>query len=114
MFKMRDDTERIVAVLHDVVEDSEWTLDDLRDEGFPDETLVAVDHLTRREQESYEDFIERASANSLARTVKIADLQDNMDVSRISQITDKDVKRIKRYQRALARLSESGAGGRGD
>jgi (p)ppGpp synthase/HD superfamily hydrolase len=101
MFKMHTDLERMVAVLHDVVEDSEWTLDHLRDEGFPDRVLAAVDCLTHRSNESYEDFIERVQVNILARTVKIADLQDNLDASRIPELTDKDIERIRKYQKAL-------------
>ena len=104
MLKMRTDLERIVAVLHDVIEDSEWTLDLLRDEGFPDEVIAAIDHLTRRSNESYEDFIERVRANVLARTVKVADLQDNLDISRIPELTDKDIERIRKYHRALSVL----------
>jgi (p)ppGpp synthase/HD superfamily hydrolase len=104
MFKMHTDLERIVAVLHDVVEDSEWTLDHLRDEGFPDQVLAAVDCLTRRSNEPYEDFIERVQVNALARTVKIADLQDNLDASRLPELTDKDIERIRKYQKALTVL----------
>ena len=104
MFTMHTDLERIVAVLHDVVEDSEWTLDHLRDEGFPDQVLAAVDCLTRKSDEPYEDFIERVQINTLARTVKIADLEDNLDASRIPELTDKDIERIRKYQKALAVL----------
>jgi (p)ppGpp synthase/HD superfamily hydrolase len=107
MFKMRSDPERIAAVLHDVVEDSDWTIERLRDEGFSDEVLVAVDHLTRRTNEPYENFIERVDANSLARTVKIADLLHNLDASRIPKLTDKDIARIRKYQKALAVLTDS-------
>jgi (p)ppGpp synthase/HD superfamily hydrolase len=104
MFKLHGETERIVAVLHDVVEDSDWTLDRLRDEGFGDEVLVAIDHLTRRKKEPYEDFIERANTNALARTVKIADLRDNLDESRLSELADEDTTRMSRYRRALIGL----------
>jgi len=105
MFKMRtDDFERMVAVLHDVVEDSEWTLDHLRNEGFPDHVLAAVDCLTRKSDEPYEDFIERVQINTLARTVKIADLEDNLDASRLPELTDKDIERIRKYQKALTVL----------
>ena len=104
MFRMHTDTERMVAVLHDVLEDSNWTLDRLRAEGFPDEIVIAVDHLTRRRDEPYEKFIERVNVNALARTVKIADLRDNMNVSRIPVLTDRDIARIRKYQKALAVL----------
>ena len=104
MFKMHTDLERIVAVLHDVVEDSEWTLDHLRDEGFPNQVLAAVGCLTRRGNEPYENSIERVQVNIFARTMKIADLQDNLDVSRIPELTDKGVERIRKYQKALTVL----------
>ncbi len=100
------ETEAMVAVLHDVVEDSPWTLDDLRREGFPDEVLVAIDHLTRRAGESYEAFIDRARACPLAARVKRLDLEDNLDGSRIAEPTAADHARAERYRRALARLTE--------
>ena len=104
MFKMHTNLERMVAVLHDVIEDTEWTLDHLRDEGFSDHVLAAVDCLTRKSDESYEDFVKRVQVNTLARTVKIADLEDNLDTSRIPELTDKDVERIRKYQKALTVL----------
>ncbi len=107
MSKMRTDPERIVAVLHDVVEDSDWTLEQLRAEGFSDEILAAIDCVTHRADEPYENFIERAKLNPLSRTVKIADLLHNMDASRILALTDKDIARIRKYQKALAVLVNS-------
>jgi hypothetical protein len=97
----------MVAVLHDVVEDSDWTLERLRAEGFPPDVLLALDHLTRRTGEGYEDFIERVSRNALAQTVKIADLRDNLDASRIPRLTEKDIARMEKYQRALAVLTQA-------
>ncbi|MCS3742104.1 MULTISPECIES: HD domain-containing protein [unclassified Rhizobium] len=71
--------ERVVAYLHDVVEKGpEWTLDRLRDEDFTPAVIEAVDALTRRSEESDEEFVTRALANELARPVKIADLKDNL------------------------------------
>jgi (p)ppGpp synthase/HD superfamily hydrolase len=107
MFQMQTPFERMVAVLHDVVEDSDWTLERLRAEGFPAEVLLALDHLTRRAGEEYQDFIRRASANALARTAKIADLRDNLDASRIPRLTEKDIARMAKYQRALAVLTQA-------
>ncbi|MBV9109275.1 MAG: bifunctional (p)ppGpp synthetase/guanosine-3',5'-bis(diphosphate) 3'-pyrophosphohydrolase, partial [Gemmatimonadetes bacterium] len=66
MTRVQTDAERMAAVLHDVVEDTAWTLDDLRARGFPDEVLRAVDALTRREGETYEAFVERAAADPVA------------------------------------------------
>ena len=104
MLRMRQDEERIVAVLHDVVEDSDWTLDDLRREGFSEVVVEAVDALTRREDETYEAFVERAGRYPLARQVKLADLEDNMDVTRLRSITEKDQARLDRYHRARQHL----------
>ncbi len=106
MFRMQTEAERMAAVLHDVVEDTPWTLDDLRGRGFPDEVVEAVDHLTKREGESYEDFVRRAGAHPVARRVKIADLEDNMDVRRTGTLTEQDVERLTRYVRAWRSLTE--------
>lgn len=78
MLSMDDDLRRIVAVLHDVAEDCEDGWRALHDAGFSDEVLDAVEALTRRPGEAYEDFILRASRNPLARQVKIADIRDNL------------------------------------
>jgi (p)ppGpp synthase/HD superfamily hydrolase len=101
MMAMDSPLEQIVAVLHDVVEDSEaWTLDDLRAAGFSEAVVVAVDHLTRREGEDYQAFVGRAARNRVARKVKMADLEDNMDVRRLDRMADSAVERLKRYHRA--------------
>jgi len=112
LLRMETEAERIVAVLHDVVEDTPYTLDALRRLGFPEAVVEAVDALTRREGESYEAFVARAAGNPLARRVKIADLEDNLDLSRIAAPTEKDYRRLERYRRALERLTggEKGAG----
>lgn len=100
MAQLHGEAERIVAVLHDLIEDTDWTLDQLRAEGFSDDVLAAIDCLTRRDDESYEAFIERASHNDLARQVKLADLEDNMDLRRIAEVTDQDLERLRKYHRA--------------
>lgn len=108
MFRVQTDAERMAAVLHDVVEDTAWTLDDLRARGFPDEVVNAVDHLTRRADESYEAFVERAAAHPVARRVKIADIEDNLDVRRIGSVGEGDTERLNRYLRAWRRLTADG------
>ncbi|HEU4557209.1 MAG TPA: HD domain-containing protein [Longimicrobium sp.] len=105
MFRVQTDADRMAAVLHDVVEDTTWTLDDLRARGFPDEVVEAVDHLTRRPDESYEAFVERAAAHPVARRVKLADLEDNLDVRRIGNVAESDAERLNRYLRAWRRLT---------
>lgn len=108
MLRMSSDEERIVAVLHDVVEDTPTTLEDLRNEGFSEKILDALDCLTRREGEPYEDFIQRIKANSIARKVKLADLEDNMDVRRLPDLREKDLERLKKYERSWKELRSGG------
>jgi (p)ppGpp synthase/HD superfamily hydrolase len=105
MMKMDSQAGMIAAMLHDVVEDSSVTLSDLRAEGFSEEVIAAVDHLTRREGEAYEIFINRLRHNPLAVKVKLADLEDNMDIRRIENVTGRDIERIQKYQAAREKLS---------
>lgn len=107
MMRLETEPERMVAVLHDVVEDSPWTLERLRGLGYPEEVLGALDCLTKREGETYEAFIERLLPHPLARRVKRADLEDNMDVRRLPAVTAKDAERLARYRAAWARLREA-------
>lgn len=105
MLRFQSEKEMIAAVLHDVVEDSpDWDFDRLRREGFAEEIIQAVDHLTRRADETYEEFVDRSSQNALARQVKLADLEDNMDLRRIKSLTERDQERLARYHRAWMRL----------
>lgn len=103
------DSLRIVAVLHDVVEDTDWTFDQLRDEGFSDEVLTALDSVTKRDGEDYADFVERSAAHPLGLRVKLADLEDNLDVRRLPTWKDKDGKRLEKYLKAWRRLKGLGA-----
>jgi hypothetical protein len=94
--------ERIVAALHDVCEDCPgWTFDRLRREGFSDRIIDALDSVTKRAGEEYEDFVRRAAANPIGRCVKLADLIDNSDLSRIAAPSERDVQRIEKYRRAI-------------
>jgi (p)ppGpp synthase/HD superfamily hydrolase len=108
MMRMESEDAMMAAVLHDVVEDSDWTLEQLRGEGFSEEVLQAVDCLTRRDDERYDEFVARAQVNPIARQVKIADLEDNMNVKRIGEMTPKDLGRIKEYHRAWRALTQEG------
>jgi hypothetical protein len=105
MLSLDTEEERVVAVLHDIVEDTNWTLDALAI-TFPRSIVAAVDALTKREGESYTAFIRRVSLNPLARRVKIADLKDNLDMRRIPNATTSDWDRAERYQIALAYLED--------
>lgn len=97
---------KTVALLHDVVEDSDWTLEDLRKEGLPEEVVQAVGILTKKRNENYEEYILRVKQNPLARQVKLADLKHNSDLSRLANVTDRDRKRVAKYQKAISYLSE--------
>ena len=108
MLRMDTEAAMMAAVLHDVVEDTEWTLERLREAGFPDEVLEAVDCLTHREGESYQQFVERVRTNPIARQVKIADLEDNMNVRRMSEIGPRDLERLEKYHRAWCVLTNAG------
>jgi GTP diphosphokinase / guanosine-3',5'-bis(diphosphate) 3'-diphosphatase len=108
MLRMRTESERIAAVLHDVVEDTPWTLEALAGEVFAPEVLAAVEALTRREGESYEVFIARAGANPIGRAVKLADLAENMDLTRLDSPSVQDLARQERYRQAVAQLTEDG------
>lgn len=100
MLRMKTEEEMIVAVLHDIVEDSSWTIEQLRSRGFSEKVLIAIECLTRRDGESYETFIERVQTNPIACRVKIADLEDNMNIQRFGEITSKDLQRLEKYHRA--------------
>lgn len=104
MLRMSTEAEMMVAILHDVVEDTSWTLDQLRKEGFPEEVVEAVDCVTRRGTESYAEFVERARYNPVARKVKVADLEDNMDIRRLPDVSDKSLERLKKYHEAWLSL----------
>lgn len=105
MMQMKTESERIVAILHDVIEDTHITLDDLRAYGFSEPVLAALDSVTRREGEAYDAFIQRAKADPIGRKVKSADLVDNMDLSRIPMVGQRDRDRVMKYTLALAELS---------
>ncbi len=104
MFRLESETDRIVGVLHDVIEDTRYTLQDLSAMGYPEPLLQALDCLTRRETETYEEFITRLRVNPVARRVKLADLEDNMDVRRLPALTEKDAERLKKYLNAWTLL----------
>lgn len=97
--------EKIVGVLHDVVEDSGWTFEQLSNEGFSDEIIAALRCVTKlSEDEPYDEFIERVKKNDLAIAVKINDLSDNMDIRRLKEVTEKDLQRLQKYHRAYTQL----------
>jgi len=109
MLRLSTPDERMAAVLHDLLEDTDWSRMDLEREGFSRAVLDAVEALTRRSDETYEDFLHRVSLNPIALRVKLADLEDNLDASRIAQLTDRDVRRMEKYRAARTLLESVGA-----
>jgi (p)ppGpp synthase/HD superfamily hydrolase len=104
MLAVRTPHERMAAVLHDIVEDTPVTFDDLVAEGFPAEVVAAVRALTKTDGEKRIAAAHRAAADPVARAVKLADVADNMDLSRIAAPTEKDFARLKEYEQVRAIL----------
>ena len=105
MMRVETEEEKIVAILHDVVEDTDWTFDALRKEGFSETVIEALETVTKySEEEDYDDFIQRSLKNDIGRKVKIADLRENLDVTRIGELYPKDIERINKNKRALQTL----------
>jgi (p)ppGpp synthase/HD superfamily hydrolase len=105
-FSVKTKEEKIVALLHDVVEDTKITLKDLKNYGVGTNELTAIKLLTKKNNEDYFEYIARIKTNNLARNVKIADLKHNSDLTRLKVITDKDLKRVEKYKKAIAYLTE--------
>ncbi|WP_294072267.1 phosphohydrolase [Proteiniphilum sp. UBA1028] len=98
--------EKIVGILHDVVEDTSWTLQQLAEEGFSKETVDSVDALSRRDNESYDEYILRLQDNPTAVRVKLNDLTDNMDIRRWNEVQYQDLARLQKYLEAYKLLTE--------
>jgi (p)ppGpp synthase/HD superfamily hydrolase len=104
MFQQSSEVAMAAAVLHDVVEDTPVTLDDLRQAGFAEEIVTAVACLTHDSGDSYDEYIEKIKTNPVARAVKLADLEDNMRLQRIAAMTEKDWARLQRYHKVWHEL----------
>ena len=104
MFKMQNELEMITAVLHDAVEDSLLTIKDLESYNLPHESIAALSDLTKTDEMNYEQYIDNLKKNPLALKVKIADLEDNMNISRLNKITSEDEKRFKKYHKVYKEL----------
>jgi len=96
-----------IAVMHDVVEDSDITLEDIKGYGFSIRVQTALRALTHLKGETYQEYIERCYCNSDARLVKMADLRDNSDITRLKGITSKDLNRMEKYHKAYMFLSHA-------
>ena len=104
MLRVAPGAQQIVAVLHDVVEDSEVTFEDLEREGFSAEVISGLRAVTKVQGESYEDFVARAALDPVGKAVKLADLMENSDLSRIAEPSQKDLERVAKYGRAIQYL----------
>ena len=106
MSKMHTEEEAVVAILHDVIEDTDCTMEDLRKAGFSENVLEALRLLTHNKAERYMNYILKIKDNPLAKAVKIEDLKHNMDLKRIPYPTTKDFERLEKYNAALKLLEE--------
>ena len=107
MFECKGEYSRMTAVLHDTIEDSNIvSLQLLGAQGYPLPVIEALAYLTRGKDETYAQYIDRISKNDIARKVKIADLRDNLDVTRLPFIEDGDVYRLNKYLKALRKLEK--------
>ena len=105
--QMTDEATTVVALLHDVVEDTEYTLEDIAALGFGQDIVGAVALMTHEDGVPYLDYVARLKSNPLARVVKLADLAHNSDLSRLGKVDDKTRRRLEKYKKAIA-LLESG------
>ncbi|MGN0006255.1 MAG: GTP pyrophosphokinase [Candidatus Gastranaerophilaceae bacterium] len=105
--QMSDEDKTIVALLHDVVEDTDYTLDDLSLMGFSDAIIEVISLMTHDKNTTYIDYIVHISKNSIAKAVKLADLKHNSDLTRLDVVTDKDLNRVEKYKKAIVLLEES-------
>lgn len=101
MLRGETEIEKICGILHDVIEDSNLTFEDLRNEGFSEEVISVLKLLTKEsENEDYDKFIERVKQNPIAVKVKINDLLDNLDITRLKELNERDLKRLNKYLKA--------------
>lgn len=100
----RDEDERLLAAIHDVLERSDHTVETLRRKGFPDHVLVALTHISRVKDEDYDGYIDRVAKNRLATRVKVHDLADKMDLRDAGQLNEADLKRYNKQLAAYERL----------
>ena len=102
--QMTDEETTIVALLHDVVEDTDYTIDNLREMGFDKKILEAIELMTHNDNTPYMDYVAKIKTNPTAKIVKLADLKHNSDITRLDTITNKDQSRIDKYLKAIEKL----------
>ena len=104
--QMKDEMTTIVALLHDVIEDTSITVEELRDMGFPAEAIAAIQIMTHDKSIPYMDYVAQIKKNPIAREVKLADLKHNSDLTRLNEVAEKDLERLKKYKKAISLLEE--------
>lgn len=107
--QMTDELTTVVALLHDVVEDTPHTLNDLREMGFPEEVIEALALLTHEKTVPYMEYMARIKQNPIAVAVKLADLRHNSDLTRLDHPGEKDLARVEKYRKAIRLLEETGS-----
>ena len=107
--QMKDEATAITALLHDVAEDTDFTLQDIRNMGFPREALDALALLTHDKEEPYMEYVCRAACDPVARVVKLADLTHNSDLSRLNSVTEEDRRRVEKYKIAKQLVQNTAA-----
>ena len=105
--QMVDEITTVVALLHDVVEDTDYTLEDIRALGFPEEVVAALTLLTHDPAVPYMEYVARIGRDPVARAVKLADLGHNSDITRLDRVTQKDLDRVEKYREAMGILEKS-------
>lgn len=100
-------SSKIVAILHDILEDTDMTKNDLLNLGFCENIVEAIDVLTKTKQEVYMDYIKKVNQNPIAKEVKLADLKHNMDLTRLETISEKDLKRVEKYVKSYKYLTSN-------
>ena len=104
--QMQDEESTVVALLHDVIEDTDYTLDDLRKVGFDDSVLAAINLMTHEDGVPYMDYVEQIKTNPIAKTAKLADLRHNSDMTRLEVVTPRDQERAEKYLAAIKLLEK--------
>ena len=102
--RMTSELTTTVALLHDVVEDTDYTLEDLRVMGYPEDVISALSLLTHAPFVLYMDYVKEIAKNPIAREVKLGDLRHNSDIARLSKVTEKDLARVEKYRKAIEYL----------
>lgn len=105
--QMTDEKTTIVALLHDVIEDTSYTLQDLRNLGFDEDVLGVLELMTHDKNVPYMDYVAKIKGNAIAKTVKLADLSHNSDLTRLDEINEAALNRVEKYKAAIKLLSEN-------